>query len=441
MVQKTHANGSLTIEPSAPRIGAPTPVEGPAIQAHSIVSEVPARVAEWRGRRVVGLVALAIAGLAVLFAVGIYPRLQNDKSLNDAATAKAAAAPRVTVVKAKLAPSATERVLPGDTLPLQETSLYARTTGYLKSRLVDRGDRVQEGQLLADISAPDVDDQLAQARANLALAKANLRLAQANADLAKITLNRDIKSGMAVSPEQIDQDRANVQTTAAQVASAEASIMVNESTVQRFVDLQSFQKITAPFSGVITARAENLERGFLVSADSPNTTRELLHIMRTDVLRVMVNVPQAFALSIKKDQDAIVFFRDQPKIKFSGKVTRTADALDSNTRTLLTEVQVQNPEDALRPGMYVQVKFVFSAQTVPVLVPTASVVTRADGSKVGVLDERNAVHYLPVKLGRDYGAEVEVVDGLQGSETVIVRPGDDLPEGTTVEPVTPQAAK
>jgi RND family efflux transporter MFP subunit len=340
---------------------------------------------------------------------------------------------RVTVAQARQAPAASEQVLPGNAQPLLEAALYARATGYIKTRSVDIGDQVKEGQVLAVIDAPDVDDQLAQARANLALARANHDLAKANAELARITLERDLKADTAVSFQQLDQDRATVKTTAAQVKSSLASIQVNEAAVQRFTDLQNFQKITAPFAGVITAR--NVDAGDLIAADSSQTTRELFHLMRTDILRVFVNVPQVYATNIKVGQSAAVYRREDVQKQYAGKVTRTANALDPNTRTLLTEVQVPNPDNALRPGMFLQVKFTFDREVVPVLVPAAALITRSGGSRVALLDGGQRVHYRDVRLGRDFGTEVEVVAGLRPGETVVVRPGDDLPEGKTVVPL------
>jgi RND family efflux transporter MFP subunit len=330
-----------------------------------------------------------------------------------------------------------ERVLPANAQPLLDAALYARTTGYLKTRLADIGDRVKQGQLLAEISAPDVDDQLAQARANLAQAKANLPLAEANAEVARHTLDRYTQAGVGtgVTLVQIDQEQGAVKTTAAQVESTKASVQVNEAAVQRLADLQGFQKMTAPFQGVITGR--NVEAGDLVTADSPNTTGELFHLMRTDVLRVFVNVPQVFASGIKVGQDVVVTRREEPQKPYAGKVTRTADALDPTTRTLLTEVQVPNPENTLRPGMYLQAKFVFDRTAMPVLIPAAALATRAGGPRVAILDDQRRVHYLTVQLGRDYGAEIEVSAGLKDGDTVVVHPGDDIPEGTVVEPVAP----
>jgi membrane fusion protein, multidrug efflux system len=375
------------------------------------------------------LVVLVLAGS--LFAAAI-PRWQQQRELDAAVQSATSRPPAVAVAIARKAPLSSERTLPGNALPFREAALYARTAGYLKQWTVDIGDRVKEGQILAEISAPDVDDQLAQARANLTLAKANLEVSTANLELAKITLARDVAARAGVSAETVDQDRAQVKTTAAQVDSAKASIEVNQATVQQYADLQAFQKIVAPFPGVITAR--NVDPGALITADNPSEARELFHIMQTDPLRVFVNVPQVYATTLAPGQEAVVFRPEDPLRQFSGKVTRTANALDPNTRTLLTQVDVPNPKDELRPGMYLQVKFVAERNTPSVLIPSAALVTLKDGTKVALLGDDNTAHYRKVLVGRDYGAEVEIVSGLEGGETVIVRPGDTLPEGQKVEP-------
>ena len=380
----------------------------------------------------VGGILVAITLAAALVAATL-PRLQHEQQLNTAVAQVASSPPRVSVVTARRAPATSQHVLPGNAQAFREAALFARTTGYLKRWLVDIGDRVREGQLIADISAPDVDDQLAQARANLGLAKANLVVSEANLALARITLSRDRRAGVGTAAETIDQDQAQVQTSAAQVESAKASIQANQATVQQFTDLQSYQKIIAPFPGVITAR--NVDPGALIVADNPTGTRELFHIMQTDPLRVFVNVPQVYATKIVPGQDAAVYQEQEPLKQFAGKVTRTANALDPNTRTLLTEVDVPNPQNALQPGMYLQVKFTAVRGVSAVLIPTAALVIRNDGAVVPVLDQQNRVHYHKVDRGRDYGAEVEVLTGLTGGETVVVYPGDALPEGQEVEPV------
>jgi RND family efflux transporter MFP subunit len=387
------------------------------------------------GRRVAAIAAVTVVLLGVALIVGTLPRLRQERKVNAAAAEIAAAPQRVTVTKVEAMAPEAERVLPGNCLPLLEAAIFARTNGYIKSRLVDIGDRVKEGQLLAEISAPDVDAQLAQAEADLELAKDNLPLAEANSNFAQITLKRFIESGpgTGVSLLQLDQQKATVETTAAQVEATKASIKVNEAAVQRFTVLQGFQRIIAPFPGVITAR--NIDPGDLIVADTPSTTKELFHLMRTDTLRVFVDVPQVFATGIKVDQDAVIYRREDLQTQYPGKVVRTANALDPNTRTLLTEVDVPNPDDALRPGMYVQVKFIFDRQIPPLMIPAAALVVSSTGAQqVAIPDEEHHVQYRTVQLGRDFGAEIEVLSGLKAGETVIVHPGDALPSGTVVEP-------
>jgi RND family efflux transporter MFP subunit len=385
------------------------------------------------GRRLLVIGVLIVALLAGALTLGTLPRLWQQRQLDTAATQAASQPPRVSVAIAKrIAPTA-ERILPGNSLPLLEAALFARATGYVSKRLVDIGDVVKPGQLLAEISAPDVDDQLEQAKANLELSRANLVFAQANAKLAQQTVKRE--QGLAktdsVSAQEVETAVAAADATMAQVSSSIASIQVNEATVKRFTDLQNFEKITAPFPGVITAR--HVETGDLVTADS--TTRELFHLMRTDVLRVFVNVPQTFSSGVSIGQKAIVYLREAPEKQHQGKVTRTADALDPDTRTLLTQVDVPNPKNILRPGMYLQVKFDFDRKVFPLMIPAAALATRTQGQRVAVLDAEHRVHYRDVQLGRDYGAEIQVLGGLTEGEQVVVHPGDDLPEGTIVEPM------
>jgi RND family efflux transporter MFP subunit len=402
---------------TAPKIGKPVP-------------ETKSR--PWKGLRVLGIGVLAAAALGAALAGSTLPRWRQPQIDGDGGPA---ALPRVTVVVAQRMAANAERVLPGNSLPLLEASMYARTTGYLKSRLVDIGDRVKEGQLLAEISAPDIDDQLAQAQANLAQAKANLVKGKADLDyaLSERDRYRQMLRFNATSEEEYQSKLRGYDVARAAIVALEAAIHVYEATVQRYTDLQSFQKITAPFPGVITAR--NVDPGDLISADAPSTTRELFHLMRTDVLRVFVNVPQVFAPEIKLGQAAAVYVRDDPSRQFPGKVTRTADALDPNTRTLLTEVDVPNPDNALRPGMYLQVKFVFDRGVAPIMIPAAALATRAGPAQVAVLDDQHRVQYRTVQLGRDFGAEIQVRAGLKEGEQVVVHPGDDLPEGTVVDPV------
>jgi RND family efflux transporter MFP subunit len=340
----------------------------------------------------------------------------------------------VVATAVRVAPDA-ERVLPGNCLPLTEIAIYPRTTGYLKWWKADRGDRVNAGQLLAEIATPEIDAQLEQARATLAQDKANLVRAEAQEVYAKAEAKRQEDTYRAGGGSKNDYDVAvaNCRVATATVRATEATLKVDEANILRVETLVSFQKITAPFNGVITAR--NIDPGALVQADTPATTRELFHLMRTDTVRVWVDVPQTFSTTVKAGQAVTVWRREDPARTFAGTVARTADALDPNTRTLLTEVHVPNPDNALRPGMYLQVKFTFDRSIFPVTIPAAAVVIRDRAPSVAVLDANHAVRYRPVQLGRDYGATVEVTAGLNPGEIVAVHPGDDLPEGTVIEPV------
>ena len=282
-----------------------------------------------RTTEVRGSSGFAVWGLVLLVAVALIGVVRCGHACSGSSTRRelnAAAARIVDGTAAGLrrdgppAPPTTELTLPGNAQPYRGAALYARINGYLIRWLVDIGDRVKQGQLLAEISTPDVDDQLAQARANLVLAKSNLQAAEANLVLAKITLKRNLdanrSSAGAVSQLTIDQNRAEVKTTAAQVETARASIQVNEATVQQYADLQAFQKIVAPFPGVITART--VDPGALVAADNPSETRPLFYLMQTDPLRVFVNVPQVYSTTLAVGQHADVYREEDPNRQFSG---------------------------------------------------------------------------------------------------------------------------
>jgi RND family efflux transporter MFP subunit len=380
-----------------------------------------------------------VAGLAVVLAaaavIATIPRVTNQRSLDAAAAQIATAKPRVTVAKAQRPAATSDRVLPGNALALDNAALFPRATGYVAERKVDIGDHVKKGELLALISAPDIDDQLNQSKANLAQAKANLVQAQANEVFA---VSDEKRYGVLVKTQAASQEDWESKVDAAKVARAtvtamEAAINVNEATLQRFVDLQAFEKITAPFDGVITAR--HFDVGDLMTADTPNTTRLMYEIQRTDILRVHANVPQVYATTIKVGEQAVVFRRESPAEQYTGTVTRTSNALDPAARTLLIEVQVPNPNDALRPGMFLQVKFVSPRGVSAVLIPSAAIVIRDNVRQVAVLDDQHRVSYQKVELGRDFGAEIEVTSGLHDGQTVLVYPGDQLAPGTEVDPV------
>jgi RND family efflux transporter MFP subunit len=377
-----------------------------------------------------------VAILVGMGVAGTLPRLRREHGLKTAASEAASTPPAVSVVVARQAPADRERLLPGNSLPLFETTIYARTNGYLKRRLVDIGDRVETGDLLAEIETPEVDDQLDQARATLAQTTANLERDKANKEFADVELERvtRLRKQGSISHEEHDRQVAATKVAAATVQATEATIKLNEADVQRLTDLKSFEKISAPFRGIITLR--NYDAGSLMVADN-RTMLPMFRLAQIDTLRVMVAVPQVYSTEIHVDQAATVFRREDPQRQFAGKVTRMANALDPNTRTMLTEVQVANPDGALLPGMYLQVKFVTTKQALRILIPAAALVTGAEGVTVPVVDDQSVVHYNKVELGHDFGAEVEVTAGLKGGETIVVHPGDTISEGTLVQTVSP----
>jgi len=388
------------------------------------------------GWTLLGIGALLAAILVGMGVAGTLPRLRREQELKAAAAETASAPPAVSVVLARPAPPDRERLLPGNCLPLFETEMYARSNGYLKRRLVDIGDHVAAGALLAEIDTPEVDDQLEQARATLALTTANLERDQANKAFADVELERvtALRKKGNISHEEHDRQVAATKVAGAAVQATEATIRLNEADIQRLTDLQSFEKIRAPFRGIITLR--NYDAGALMLADN-RTMLPMFRLAQIDTMRVMVVVPQVYSTKIMVGQGVTIFRREDPQRQFAGKVTRIASALDPNTRTMLTEVQVPNLDGALLPGMYVQVKFISRKDAPRILIPAAALVTGAEGVRVAVVDDKNIVHYSPVELGHDLGAEVEVTAGLKGGETVVVHPGDAISEGTLVRPVAP----
>jgi RND family efflux transporter MFP subunit len=391
------------------------------------------------GKRLLAVGGLAAVVLAVGLVLGVLPRLRQQEALYAGAAEAAGKVPRVTVVVARSGPASIKQVLPGNAAPLLEAAIYARTNGYLTKRLVEIGDHVKEEQLLAEITTPEIDAQLQMAIATLAQGKASLLKDQAKEVLAQADLGRAkaLLEKKSIAQQEYDTTLAQAKSATAIVKADLATIEANEADVLRLKTLKAFQKVTAPFPGVITAK--NVDPGALVSADSSGTGKELFHLMRIDTLRVFVNVPQVFATDVKVGQTAEVYRKEDALKKLKGTVTRTANALDPGTRTLLTEVQVPNPKNELLPGMYLQVQFQFDRAIAPVLIPGAALATRADGPRVAVLDAQHKVHYRAVQLGRDFGTEVEITAGLSPGEMVVVHPGDDLPEGTLVEPINAPA--
>jgi RND family efflux transporter MFP subunit len=357
---------------------------------------------------------------AVLFVVGAIPRIRTWLELRDAVDAAVHAAPLVSVVTPQPAPAA-ELTLPGTTQPDQQATIYARVDGYLEQRLVDIGDRVQAGDLLAVISAPTVDQQLAQARADLVRAKADLGYARS-------TLQRYEAADRdgAVAKEDLDQRRNAVHT-------ADAAVQAGNATVQQLAEQQRFERVTAPFAGVVTQR--NLDVGALITAGSSSSTTPLYTIAKNDPIRVFIDVPQPFVDEIRVGQPASVRTRSLPDHPFTGTIARLADALDVATRTMRTEVDVPNPDGALKPGMYVQVALEGQRVGTRWRVPASAVIFDAKGTQLAIVGAERKIEIRPVSLGRDFGSAIEIASGLKGDETVVSTPSAVLANGLVVEPV------
>ena len=374
-------------------------------------------------RRLSGRVLFGtVAVLAALFLIGMFPRWRANAALTSSVRDQR---PTVGVISSEHPGNDANLVLPGSTQAIQETAIYARTNGYVKQWNVDIGAKVEAGQLLAEIETPEVDQELNQARANVTQAIAN-------SDLARATLTRwkDLADKKVVSEQEFDEKKSAADARGADLKVAEAN-------VKRLEELQGFEKIIAPFAGIVTAR--NIDNGNLVTAGSGQTA-PLFRLAQTDTLRIYVTVPQTQARSIVAGQNATVSLREIPDKTFSAKVVRTAGAIDPASRTLLTELQVPNDSGELFPGMYAEVKFALPQDRQTLLVPGNAVMIRSDGPKILVVDAKNVIHARAVKLGRDLGDKVEIASGLDPAESLVANPTDALRDGAEVK-VQPQPSK
>jgi RND family efflux transporter MFP subunit len=397
------------------------------------------------------LAILALAVLAVAFFAGYLPETRRQTALAKDAQVEAAVLPPVNIVVAERASGKSVLLLPGNIQAVTEAPVLARASGYVKRRYVDIGDRVKQGQLLADIDAAEVDKQVEQAKATVEQAKASLDQANANmaqsrtnSEMAKVTYERwnSLVQRGAVSRQDADTYKSqyealnqNVQALEKAVVAARSNISAAEANLGRLTEIQGYLKVRAPFDGVITQR--NIDTGALVTEG--NTL--LFRIAQNGKVRTYVNVPQADATSIHIGQTAILKLPDMPSKSFNGIVTRTANALDPATRTLLTEIQVPNDQGLLLPGMYAEVNFTTPRQEPPLLIRADALIVRGDGNHVAVVDKDGVVHFKRVQVGRDYGDELEILGGLEKGEQVVVSPGDTVRENAKVRPILIKAAK
>jgi RND family efflux transporter MFP subunit len=364
--------------------------------------------------------AASIVAVALLLAIvyGLHVRSTSEKRLT--ITTDEAAIPTVNVVHPVEGSKANDLALPGNVVAFTDTPIYSRTSGYLKKWYFDIGAHVHKGDLLAEIETPEIDQQLNQSRAEL-------ERMQANADLAGVTSNRwqVLLAKHAVSQQEADQTRSNY-------IAAQAAVDASRANVHRLEQLQSYERIVAPFDGVITAR--NTDIGDLIDAGSSSSNpRELFHLDASNRLRVYVSVPEVDSDSIHDGDEASLTQDANPNLKIHGRIVRNADVIDYSTRTLRVEVDIDNSKGVLRPGAFVFVHFLLPAIGNSVTIPSNTLLFRTEGLRVGVV-RNDRVRLVPITIGQDFGNAVEVTSGLTPADEVILDPSDSLAGGMQVHP-------
>ncbi len=383
-----------------------------------------------------------LAVFGTLLAVGLLPRLQRGRALAAAAREEAVALPPVTVVRVQRAKDAGTLVLPGTIESVTDASIQARAEGYLRKRYVGIGDRVQAGQVLAELEAPELEQQVRQALAQLAQQRATLgqvqaALTQAQAQLKLAGLTRErwqrlVKNGILPRQEGdekqavYDVREADVRAAEANIAAVRDAVAAGEANLQRLRELQSFLQVRAPFAGVITVR--NTDIGELIRPGGP----ELFHLAQMSPLRMLIDVPQREAVNVRVGQRAEIQVTELPRKQFGGRITRTSNAISGESRTLRTEIMLDNPQGLLLPGMYAQARLNTPEAQPALLIPGDTILVRGGAQVVACLPDGKTVRLRQVTLGRDYGTEVEVLSGLSEGDIIVANPNDDIREGVTV---------
>ncbi|HEY3855540.1 MAG TPA: efflux RND transporter periplasmic adaptor subunit [Verrucomicrobiae bacterium] len=361
----------------------------------------------------VGLLLLIGVGLTVMSRARANAELESDTAEN--------AIPTVSVVHPKRTEAQIKLELPGNVTSYEEAPIYARVSGYLKKWYTDIGTRVTNGQPLAEIETPELDQELNQANAAVSLADANLEIARISADRWK-----KLRESDSVSQQDTDVKIATFHAN-------EASLDAQKANVQRLTEMSNFKKLVAPFPGTITART--MDAGTLITAGS---SREIFRLARTDPLRVYISLPQSYSQMVKTNDEAVLKFTELPGRTFKGHIDRTAGAIDPVSRTLLTEILVSNRDGTMLPGSHAMVDVSLQNGTDPVVVPVNTLLFRNEkGVQAGVVDANGTVRLANVTMGRDYGTTVEIVDGLKESDNVILNPSDSLESGTKVRIAEP----
>ena len=404
----------MTTNESAKPTSAPTRVTKPA---------APAK--KGRSSGVLWIVAVVVAAaLAVGIYEGIHSRTQAETALEQ--TTQADAVPFVNVVNPTSGSTGTDIQLPGSTQAFTDTPIYARTSGYLKKWYADIGTHVKQGQLLAEIETPELDQQLEQAQADL-------KNAQANLSISKITSARyaDLLKSNSVSKQEADQTASDLNSKQALVDSAQANL-------RRLGDLQAFEKLYAPFDGVITAR--NTDIGALIQSGDNSAPKELFHLSDISKLRVYIAVPEVYAASLMSGQKVGLTLDSFPGETFDGTLVRSSNAIDPQSRTLNVEVDMDNAAGRLLPGAYAFVHLGVPSHSGAVTIPANTLLFRAEGLRVGVVHD-GKVKLTPITIGHDYGGTVEVIAGLTAQDAVVLDPSDSLVDGAVVQVTAPVAKK
>jgi RND family efflux transporter MFP subunit len=396
--------------------------------------------------RVVLLLLVAAVVVAGVVFFGINARIQTAAAVKE--TTRELAIPAVAIIHPKPGAIKNEVVLPGNIQAFTDAPIYARSSGYLKQWNVDIGGHVKAGQVLATIEAPELDQQVRQAKASIQQTQASLDQAianeaqgKANEELARVTAQRwqNLVAKGAVSRQENDQYQAQYQAQVANlnaleqaIAAARSNIAVAEANLGRLQEMQAYEIVKAPFDGIVTAR--NIDVGALINAGNGGPAQELFHLAATDKLRVYVNVPQADSRAAAPGLKSYLTLAEFPGRKFQGELVRTAGAIDAATRTLLTEVDVDNVAGELRPGAYAEVHLMIPEGSRSLILPVNALIFRSEGLRVGVVRNGKA-DLVPIILGKDFGNEVEVVSGIDGNDLVIANPPDSLSSGAVVQVV------
>jgi RND family efflux transporter MFP subunit len=398
------------------------------------------------GLRAAVLFVLAVVAVAGVVFWGINARIQTAAAVKE--TTQELSIPDVSVIRPKPGAVKDEVILPGNVQAFTDSPIYARSSGYLKQWFVDIGGHVKAGQQLAIIEAPELDQQVTQAKATIQQAQATLDQAianeqqgKANEELARVNADRwkNLVTKGAVSRQENDQYQAQYQAQAANlnaleqaIAAARSNIAADQANLERLQQMQSYEIVKAPFDGIVTAR--NIDVGALINAGNGGPAQELFHMASTAKLRVYVNVPQADSRAAVPGLNCYLTLTEFPGRKFAGELVRTSGAIDQATRTLLTEVDVDNASGAIRPGAYAEVHLQIPEGSRSLIVPVGVLMFRSEGLRVGVVRDGKA-ELVPIILGKDFGNEVEVVSGLGENDQVIANPPDSLASGATVQVV------